>query len=78
LGLTLLQSTSTIFLIFLQVILGPDKMITVPPRHYCVIENPVLRDKDDRVVVDINGQIKLAHADQVIINNNSHITLCYS
>ena len=77
-GLTLLQSTSTIFLIFLQVILGPDKMITVPPRHYCVIENPVLRDKDDRVVVDINGQIKLAHADQVIINNNSHITLCYS
>ena len=78
LGLTLLQSISTIFHIFLQVILGPDKMITVPPRHYCVVENPVLRDKDDRVVVDINGQIKLAHADQVIINNNSHITLCYS
>ncbi|CAH3108819.1 unnamed protein product [Porites lobata] len=49
-----------------KVILGPDKMITVPPRHYCVVENPVLRDKDDRVVVDINGQIKLAHADQDI------------
>ena len=78
-GLTLLQTISTIFHIyFLQVILGPDKMITVPPRHYCVVENPVLRDKDDRVVVDINGQIKLAHADQVIINTNSYITLCYS
>ena len=77
-GLTLLQSISSIFHTFLQVILGPDKMITVPPRHYCVVENPVLRDKDDCVVVDINGQIKLAHADQVIINNNSHITLCYS
>lgn len=78
LGLTLLQSISTIFHIFLQVILGPDKMITVPPRHYCVVENPVLRDKDDRVVVDINGQIKLAHADQVIINNNGHSTFCFS
>ena len=77
-GVTLLQSIFTILHIFLQVILGPDKMITVPPRHYCVVENPVLRDKDDRVVVDINGQIKLAHADQVIINNYGHITFCYS
>ena len=78
-GLTLLQTISTIFHIyFFQVILGPDKMITVPPRHYCVVENPVLRDKDDRVVVDINGQIKLAHADQVIINNNGHSTFCFS
>lgn len=49
-----------------KVILGPEKMITIPPRHYCIVENPVLRDKDDRVVVDGNGQIKLAHADQDI------------
>jgi hypothetical protein len=27
-----------------KVILGPEKMITVPPRHYCVVENPVARD----------------------------------
>ena len=40
-------------------------MITIPPRHYCIVENPVLRDKDSQVVVDTNGQIKLAHADQV-------------
>lgn len=42
-------------------------MITVPPRHFCIVENPVLRDKDGRVVVDSNGQIKLAHADQVLV-----------
>lgn len=50
---------------FTQVILGPERMITIPPRHYCVVENPVLRDKDGRVIIDSNGQIKLGHADQV-------------
>ncbi|KAJ7387908.1 hypothetical protein OS493_001260 [Desmophyllum pertusum] len=49
-----------------KVILGPEKMITIPPRHYCIVENPVLRDKDGRVVIDANGQIKLGHADQDI------------
>lgn len=49
----------------MQVILGPEKMITIPPRHYCIVENPVLRDKDGRVLIDANGQIKLGHADQV-------------
>lgn len=53
-------------LLFMQVILGPEKMITIPPRHYCIIENPVLRDKDGRVLIDANGQIKLGHADQVL------------
>lgn len=53
------------FLLFMQVILGPEKMITIPPRHYCIVENPVLRDKDGRVLIDANGQIKLGHADQV-------------
>ena len=50
----------------MQVILGPEKMITIPPRHYCIVENPVLRDKDGRVLIDANGQIKLGHADQVL------------
>ena len=40
-------------------------MVTVPPRHYCIVENPVVRDKDLKVVVDANNQIKLRHADQV-------------
>lgn len=49
-----------------KVILGPEKMIVVPPRHYCIVENPVLRDDDSRPVVDPNGQVKLRHADQEI------------
>ena len=49
-----------------KVILGPEKMIVVPPRHYCVIENPVVRDKDSKPILDVNGQVKLRHADQEI------------
>ena len=45
---------------------GPEKMITVPPRHYCIVENPVLRDeKTGQVVYDDHGQAKLRHADLV-------------
>lgn len=49
-----------------KVILGPEKMIVVPPRHYCIIENPHLRDKDNKPILDINNQVKLRHADQEI------------
>ena len=33
------------------------------PRHYCVVENPAVRDKNGRVVMDENGQVKLLHSD---------------
>lgn len=46
-----------------KVCLGPEKMITVPPRNYCVIENPVLRDNDKKVVYDPSGEAKLVFAD---------------
>jgi len=46
-----------------KVVFGPEKMITIPPRHYCVIENPVVKDKDSRIVFDESGQAKLAFAD---------------
>ena len=49
-----------------RVVFGPERMITVPPRHYCVIENPVVTDGDDKPVFDKNGQAKLMHADQEI------------
>lgn len=41
-------------------------MITVPPRHYCIVENPVLKDKECKVVFDESGQAKLVHADHEI------------
>lgn len=46
-----------------RVVHGPERMIVIPPRHYCVIENPVLRDKDGEVVLDVSGQVRLCHAD---------------
>ncbi|XP_023932738.1 major vault protein [Lingula anatina] len=49
-----------------RVVLGPEKMVTVPPRHFCVIENPILKDKDGKCVFDKSGQPKLLHADQEI------------
>ena len=42
---------------------GPEKMIVIPPRHYCVIESPVVRDENGDVVFDVHGQAKLRHAD---------------
>ncbi|KAK6190922.1 hypothetical protein SNE40_002687 [Patella caerulea] len=49
-----------------RIVYGPEKMLVVPPRHYCVIENPVVRNVDNEVVTDKAGQIKLYHADQEI------------
>lgn len=48
--------------LFVRVVCGPDRMITIPPRHYCVIENPVAKDENETVVME-NGQAKLLHAD---------------
>ncbi|CAD5126039.1 unnamed protein product [Dimorphilus gyrociliatus] len=49
-----------------RVVLGPERMITVPPRQYCIIENPVQRNGDGEVILDGYGQVKLAHADKEI------------
>lgn len=38
-------------------------MTMVPPRHYCVILNPVVRDNEGLAQFDIAGQAKLRHAD---------------
>ena len=47
-----------------KVIHGPDKMINVPPRHYCIVENPCLKDEDGKPVLDASGSVKLLFADQ--------------
>ncbi|XP_043942230.1 major vault protein [Protopterus annectens] len=49
-----------------RVLFPPEKMIVVPPRHYCIIQNPVVRDDDLKVVFDELGQAKLRHADQEV------------
>ena len=38
-------------------------MVTVPPRHYCTVANPVSRDAEGSVLLDVTGQVRLRHAD---------------
>ncbi|KNC53117.1 major vault protein [Thecamonas trahens ATCC 50062] len=49
-----------------RVVLGPEKMITIPPRHYCVVGNPVVRDDGGNPVVDEYGQYKLRFGDEEV------------
>lgn len=42
------------------------RMVTVPPRHYCIVANPVFRDAQNLVLLDTTGQVRLRHADQEI------------
>nr|XP_057905567.1 major vault protein isoform X2 [Doryrhamphus excisus] len=46
-----------------RVLFLPVRMIMVPPRHYCVVANPVACDDNGRVLFDEAGQAKLRHAD---------------
>ncbi|XP_029769810.1 major vault protein-like, partial [Terrapene carolina triunguis] len=46
-----------------RVVFPPTKMVTVPPRHYCAVLNPVLRAPGAGVQFDASGQALLRHAD---------------
>ncbi|XP_054615013.1 major vault protein [Dunckerocampus dactyliophorus] len=46
-----------------RVLFLPVRMIMVPPRHYCVVANPVACDDNGCVLFDEQGQAKLRHAD---------------
>lgn len=43
------------------IVFGPAAMITLPPRHYCIIESPVIKNEADETQFDKNGQAKLLH-----------------
>jgi major vault protein len=52
-----------------KIVEGPTRMLTVPPRHYVTIRNPVLRDEKGEIVTVQVGecqQIKLRHAEDEI------------
>eukprot|EP01112_Ceratiomyxa_fruticulosa_P000715 TRINITY_DN10648_c0_g1_i1.p1 TRINITY_DN10648_c0_g1~~TRINITY_DN10648_c0_g1_i1.p1 ORF type:complete len:438 (+),score=81.00 TRINITY_DN10648_c0_g1_i1:161-1474(+) len=49
-----------------KVVLGPEKMIVIPPMSFCIIENPVVRDEKGNVVFEKSGQVKLRHGDREI------------
>nr|XP_010596871.2 major vault protein [Loxodonta africana] len=46
-----------------RVLFAPVPMVTVPPRHYCTVANPVSRDAEGSVLFDVTGQVRLRHAD---------------
>ncbi|XP_058892173.1 major vault protein [Kogia breviceps] len=46
-----------------RVLFAPKHMVTIPPRHYCTVTNPVARDTQNAVLFDITGQVRLRHAD---------------
>jgi major vault protein len=41
-------------------------MIMIPPRHYCIISNPIARNEKGERIKDVNGQAKLRHGDEEI------------
>jgi major vault protein len=49
-----------------KLVSGPDAMIMIPPRNYCIIQNPVNRDGQGKVVREEGGQIKIRHGDEEV------------
>jgi len=58
-----------------QVVFGPEKMVVIPPRHFAIVENPVVRRKvvnkntgeeEELVVFDKHGQALLRHGDKEV------------
>ena len=50
-----------------RVVFGPEPMVVVPPRNYCIISNPVVRGEGDDEgvpVVDEHGNYKVRHGDE--------------
>jgi len=41
-------------------------MIVLPPRHYCIIKEPVRRDADGNLVHDHIGQVKNQHGEEEV------------
>ncbi|NER23199.1 MAG: colicin uptake protein [Symploca sp. SIO1C2] len=49
-----------------RLVLQPQPMIVVPPRYYCMVANPVLREETNQPLADEHGQIRLRYGDQEI------------
>ncbi len=47
-----------------RLVLPPQQMIIVPPRYYCLIANPVMRDSRGEPLADTYGQVRLHYGDR--------------
>lgn len=46
-----------------RLVFGPEGMVVVPPRYYCSVGNPVMRDANGQPQFDSSGQVRLLHGD---------------
>ena len=49
-----------------RLVLKPSRAIVVPPQHYCIVANPVLRDEAGEPIADEYGQIRLRYGEREI------------
>eukprot|EP00668_Euglena_longa_P015354 GGOE01019428.1.p1 GENE.GGOE01019428.1~~GGOE01019428.1.p1 ORF type:complete len:866 (+),score=208.50 GGOE01019428.1:45-2600(+) len=49
-----------------QILIPPQQCVAIPPRHYCIVENPIVRTKDGDLVYDRHGQVKVRLGDEDI------------
>jgi len=49
-----------------KVIAGPEAMIIIPPRHYAIVQNPVVRDDKGQAVKDKHNNYVLRRGDEEI------------
>lgn len=47
-----------------RVVLGPEPMVSLPPLHYAIIENPARRNNQCKVITDQYGQVQLRHRER--------------
>lgn len=51
--------------IYIRLVVGPEKMISLSPSQYCVIANPVVKGASGDPILDPSGQVKLKLGDKV-------------
>jgi major vault protein len=49
-----------------RLVLPPTPATIVPPQHYCIVKNPLMRDETGEVAVDRHGQVRLRYGDREI------------
>ena len=53
---------------------SPLQMIQIPPRSYCIIKNPVIKNSSGEIVQDSFGMAKVKYGDREVRTSESHST----
>lgn len=49
-----------------RLVMGPEAMVVVPQRYYCIVANPVITDSEGNPQFDTYGQVRLRYGDMEI------------